>query len=98
VIHFSQQTNLPLRVGILLDTSNSIRQRFQFEQDAATEFFLQVLHRTDAAFVTGFDVRTDIEQDYTNNIDLLNQASIVCAGWGALPSSTPSIRPAVTRC
>jgi len=30
VIHFSQQTNLPLRVGILLDTSNSIRQRFQF--------------------------------------------------------------------
>lgn len=74
VISFTQQTDLPLRVGVLLDTSNSIRQRFQFEQDAATEFFLQVLHRQDAAYVEGFDVRTDLVQDYTNNIDLLNQA------------------------
>lgn len=72
VLAFSQQTDLPLRVGILLDTSNSIRQRFQFEQDAATEFFLQVLHRGDAAFVTGFDVKTDLVQDYTSNIDKLN--------------------------
>src|SRR5271163_3610404 len=44
VLQFTQQTNLPLRVGVLLDTSSSIRQRFQFEQDSAIEFFLQVLH------------------------------------------------------
>lgn len=74
VTKFMQQTNLPLRVGVLLDTSNSIRQRFQFEQDAAVEFFLQVLHPGDAAYVEGFDVRTDIVQDYTNNIDKLNTA------------------------
>ncbi len=74
VIRFTQQANLPLRIGIMLDTSNSIRSRFQFEQDAASEFLLQVLRRGDAAFVTGFDVRTDLAQDYTNNIDLLNQA------------------------
>jgi VWFA-related protein len=74
VINFTQQTNLPLRVGVMMDTSNSIRQRFQFEQDSATEFFLQILHRGDSAFVEGFDVRVDIAQDYTNNIDLLNQA------------------------
>ena len=43
VISFTQQANLPLRIGILLDTSNSIRSRFQFEQQAATEFLLQVL-------------------------------------------------------
>lgn len=74
VIRFTQQANLPLRIGIMLDTSNSIRSRFQFEQDAASEFLLQVLRRGDAAFVTGFDVRTELAQDYTNNIDLLNQA------------------------
>ncbi len=74
VIRFSQQANLPLRIGIMLDTSNSIRSRFQFEQDAASEFLLQVLRRGDSAFVTGFDVRTELAQDYTNNIDLLNQA------------------------
>jgi VWFA-related protein len=73
VLQFTQQTNLPLRVGVLLDTSSSIRQRFQFEQDSAIEFFLQVLHLNDRAFIEGFDVQTDIAQDFTNNVDLLNQ-------------------------
>jgi VWFA-related protein len=73
VLRFSQQTNLPLRVGIMLDTSSSIRQRFQFEQDSAVEFLLQILHRNDRAFVEGFDIETDVAQSFTNNIDLLNQ-------------------------
>ncbi|HWW97738.1 MAG TPA: VWA domain-containing protein, partial [Edaphobacter sp.] len=73
VLHFQQQTNLPLRVGIMLDTSSSIRQRFQFEQDSAIEFLLQILHRNDRAFVEGFDIQTDLAQDFTNNVDLLNQ-------------------------
>jgi VWFA-related protein len=73
VLRFTQQTNLPLRVGIMLDTSSSIRQRFQFEQDSAIEFLLQILHRGDRAFVEGFDIQTDVAQDFTNNVDLLNQ-------------------------
>jgi VWFA-related protein len=73
VLRFTQQTNLPLRVGIMLDTSSSIRQRFQFEQDSAIEFLLQILHRNDRAFIEGFDIQTDIAQGFTNNIDLLNQ-------------------------
>ncbi len=56
VSSFVQQTNLPLRVGIVIDASTSIRQRFQFEQQAATEFLLQALKsRSDRAFVMGFD-------------------------------------------
>lgn len=75
IISFTQQANLPLRIGILLDTSNSIRSRFQFEQQAATEFLLQVLRpKQDAAFVLGFDVRQDLVQDYTNSIDKLSSA------------------------
>jgi VWFA-related protein len=73
VLSFTQQTNLPLRIGIMLDTSSSIRTRFKFEQDSALDFFLQVLHPADRAFVEGFDISTDLAQDYTNNVDALNQ-------------------------
>jgi Ca-activated chloride channel homolog len=67
---FHQQINLPLRVGIVIDASTSIRSRFQFEQQSATEFLLQVLKaRSDRAFVMGFDVTPSIEQDWTNNLD-----------------------------
>ena len=72
VISFTQQTDLPLRIGIMLDTSSSIRTRFKFEQDAATDFFLQVIKPIDRAFVEGFDATVQLAQDYTANIDLLN--------------------------
>ena len=67
---FTQQTNLPLRVGIVIDASTSIRSRFQFEQQAATEFLLQAIKsRSDRAFVMGFDSTPDVTQDWTNNLD-----------------------------
>lgn len=72
VLHFYQQKNLPLRVGIMLDTSSSIRGRFEFEQDSAIEFLRQVLHVNDRAFVEGFDVQVDLAQGFTNDIDKLN--------------------------
>jgi VWFA-related protein len=72
IIRFVQQTNLPLRVGIMIDTSSSIRQRFTYEQQAAIDFLLQVMHPVDRAFVEGFDVQTDLEQDFTNRVDLLD--------------------------
>jgi Ca-activated chloride channel family protein len=69
---FHQQINLPLRVGIVIDASTSIRSRFQFEQQSATEFLLGVLKsRSDKAFVMGFDVTPTVTQDWTNNIDAL---------------------------
>ena len=69
---FHQQINLPLRVGILIDASTSIRSRFQFEQQAAIEFLLQVLKsRQDRAFVMGFDVTPDLTADWTNDMDAL---------------------------
>jgi Ca-activated chloride channel family protein len=67
---FHQQINLPLRVGLLIDTSTSIRSRFQFEQQSAIEFLLQVLKAAgDRAFVMGFDVTPTVTQDWTNNMD-----------------------------
>ncbi|HET9087085.1 MAG TPA: VWA domain-containing protein [Acidobacteriaceae bacterium] len=73
VYSFTQQTNLPLRVGLMIDSSNSIRSRFHFEQSAATEFLLEILRpQFDKAFVMGFDVTPDITQPFTNNADLLS--------------------------
>ena len=67
---FRQQINLPLRVGIVIDASTSIRSRFQFEQQSAIEFLLEILKaRSDRAFVMGFDVTPTVTQDWTNNID-----------------------------
>lgn len=70
VTSFRQQINLPLRVGIVIDASTSIRTRFQFEQQSATEFLLSILtSRADRAFVMGFDVTPTVTQDWTNNLD-----------------------------
>jgi VWFA-related protein len=72
VTSFHQQINLPLRVGVVIDSSTSIRSRFQFEQQSATEFLLQILKaKSDRAFVMGFDSTATIQQDWTNNIDAL---------------------------
>src|SRR5271165_4920248 len=69
---FHQQINLPLRVGIVIDASTSIRSRFQFEQQSATEFLLDVLKaRSDRAFVMGFDVTPSVTADWTNDVDAL---------------------------
>ncbi len=73
IFSFQQQTNLPLRVGLLIDTSTSIRRRFEFEQQAATEFILDTIHpSSDKAFVMGFDVAPDLKQDWTNDLDKLD--------------------------
>jgi len=69
---FHQQINLPLRVGIMIDTSSSIHSRFKFEQQAASEFLLQILKaRADRAFVMGFDVTPSVVADWSNNLDAL---------------------------
>jgi Ca-activated chloride channel homolog len=65
---FSRETNLPLRVGLLIDASNSIRERFTFEQEAAIEFLNSIVRpRFDRAFVIGFDTTPEITADFTDN-------------------------------
>jgi Ca-activated chloride channel family protein len=69
---FHQQINLPMRVGVVIDASTSIRSRFQFEQQSATAFLLDVLKaKSDRAFIMGFDVTPSVTQDWTNDVDKL---------------------------
>ena len=70
---FSRQTDLPLRIGVLLDTSNSIRDRLKFEQEAAIDFLYNTLRRDrDLAFVMTFDNEPEVIQDFTDDIDRLS--------------------------
>jgi len=68
---FRAETNLPLRVGLLIDASNSIRDRFKFEQEAAIEFLNQIVRQQDEAFVVGFDTTPEVTQNFTNSTEAL---------------------------
>ncbi|MGA7854547.1 MAG: VWA domain-containing protein [Candidatus Acidiferrales bacterium] len=73
--YFGRDTDLPLRIGILLDTSNSIRPRLEFEKDAAMDFLQHVIRRNqDQAFLMTFDNEPEIIQDYTGDLALLTDA------------------------
>src|ERR1700694_2465072 len=65
---FSQPTDLPLRIGMVLDTSNSIRDRLKFEQDAAIDFLFNALRRgKDQAFLMTFDDGPQIIKDFSGD-------------------------------
>jgi VWFA-related protein len=72
---FSSETDLPLRIAVLIDTSNSIRPRLQFEQDAAIDFLNRVIRPLkDQAFLMTFDNEPQIIQDYTDDVGRLTDA------------------------
>jgi Ca-activated chloride channel homolog len=73
--YFGRDTDLPLRIGILLDTSNSIRPRLEFEKDAAMDFLQHVIRRNqDQAFLMTFDNEPEVIQDYTGDLARLTDA------------------------
>jgi VWFA-related protein len=74
IISFSSETNLPLRVGLLVDASNSVRDRFRFEQESAIEFLNSIVRpKSDLAFVIGFDTTAEVTQDFTDSAELLSK-------------------------
>src|SRR5438270_1012093 len=84
ILDFRAQTDLPLYVGLLIDSSNSIRDRFQFEKDAASEFLYDIIRpKSDAAFILAFDEQWDLAQDFTGDLDKLrNGVKGIRAGGG----------------
>ena len=72
--NFISETNQPLTLGILLDTSGSQQRVLPLEQEAGSQFLQQVLRQKDEAFLLSFDVDIDLLQDYTNNAHQLSRA------------------------
>jgi len=74
ILFFNREANLPLRIGILIDTSNSIRLRLPFEQQAAIDFLYDTVRPDkDKAFVVGFDTEPVMVQNYTDDLSKLAQ-------------------------
>lgn len=98
---FVAETNQPLTLGILLDTSASQYRVLSLEQDAGSRFLQRVLRPKDEAFLLSFDVNVDLLQDFTSSSKQLARAmskaevntgggngapGIPGAGGGTIPS------------
>jgi VWFA-related protein len=100
---FVAETDTPLTLGILLDTSGSQQRLLPLEQQAGSQFLGQVLRKQDEAFLASFDVNVDLLQDFTNSPHLLaramdkaqintaggNGGGIPGLGGGPVPISNP---------
>lgn len=84
ILEFTAESDLPLRLAILLDCSNSIRDRFRFIQEAAIQFITSVMRPgQDKATVISFDTAPELQVDLTDNIeDLTNKIRELRAGGG----------------
>ena len=75
ILEFVSESNLPLRLAIVIDTSNSIRDRFRFQQEAAIEFVKSVVCAgTDRAIVVSFDTSAQLAVDLTDDVAQLEKA------------------------
>ena len=75
ILEFAAESDLPLRLGILIDTSNSIRERFKFQQETAAEFINSVVRpRQDRAMVVSYDTQAELVTDLTDDVRALQKA------------------------
>ena len=100
--YFSAESNQPLTLGLLIDSSASQERVLEDEKVAGGQFLREVLHKDDMAFVISFDVNVDLLQDYTNDASMLRHAmgrarinsggaggGLPGLGGGPIPQSNP---------
>ena len=100
--YFAAESNQPLTLGILIDTSPSQMHVLPLEQQSCTEFLHSVLRPKDLAFLINFDSDIDLDQDFTNNVSQLARAldkleinggaaggGLPGLGGGPIPNSHP---------
>ena len=93
--YFSQESDLPLTIGLLVDTSVSQQRLIYDERRAGAQFFSQVLrHKKDLAFLISFDVDSELLQDLTESQRLLQDGleklEVQGGGGGLHPGPVPS--------
>ena len=89
--YFAAESNLPLTLGILIDSSGSQARVLDMEKQVGGDFLSQILRDKDLAFVLSFDVQSELLQDFTSSVhalkEALNTARINTAGGsgGGIP-------------
>ncbi len=95
ITNFAQHSDVPLNVGILLDTSTSLASTLGLEADAASGFFRTVMRKGDLGFLARYASVIEILQVPTEQADLLaDKAQTITKGGRVLP---PAPRPSITR-
>ena len=84
--YFAAESNLPLTLGILIDSSGSQQNVLDMEKQVGAAFLEDILRPKDEAFVISFDVDAELLQDFTNSTHLLRTA-LNSAKINAPPSS-----------
>jgi VWFA-related protein len=74
VKYFATESNQPLTIGLLIDTSASQMRVLPMERDAGEQFLRQVLTKEDLAFLINFDVDVTLDQDFTTDVGELRHA------------------------
>ena len=101
VKYFARETDRPLTLALLVDTSGSQRAVLPAEKDAATQFLRQVLRPSDLALLITFDVNVDLLQDFTPEVERLqkglDRARINAPGNPVNPGPFPRDRVIGTR-
>ena len=92
--YFSAETNQPLTLGILVDSSGSMQRMLPEEKIVAGDFLRQVLTDKDLAFVISFDISVDLLQDLTSDVHLLRTGldkARINVGGGSTPTGIPGV-------
>jgi VWFA-related protein len=100
--YFTAESNLPLTLGMLIDTSGSQQRVLEMEKEVGSSFLKDILRPKDLAFVISFDVNVDLLQDFTNSAPQLSAAldktrintgggggSLPGLGGGPVPTAAP---------
>src|SRR5499427_800832 len=72
--YFTAESNLPLTLGILIDSSGSQRNVIDMEKEVGGAFLRQILTDKDEAYVISFDITVDLLQDFTRDVHRLQAA------------------------
>ena len=92
--YFTRETDLPLTIGLLVDTSESQRRLLDIEKRAAFQFFSKVLRQKDMAYLIQFGAEAELLQDDTNSPRLLqdglNQLHMSVPVGGLHPGPVPT--------
>jgi len=89
--YFSAETNQPLTLGILIDTSASQQRVLPMEQEVGSAFLKEVLNPKDLAFVINFDINVELQQDFTNSARDLREALLRVKINAGSPGGIPGI-------
>jgi VWFA-related protein len=93
--YFARETELPVTIGLLVDVSRSQERLIEIEKDAATQFFNQVLRKSDLAFLISFGEEVELLQDYTASPRLLKSGleglRVNAPVGGMMPGPVPTI-------